>query len=266
VLNREIEAKAAIAMSLFNLGTAHYNLQDFRKAIANFNESIGLIEQLRLTAMGAVRRDFLASQIDRYRWLVSAHIRAKEAASAFDTVELSSAKYLIEQMRERMKEKKTDFLSIADHRKDIAPKRAVLSFANVNWNGTITRFIVDREGISASEFSIDSFVTRINAKFERRISFTIKNLGGVLKGRRSRKDQQEAKSSPAFDAIINYYRHLLSEPDLKREEVEAREEIGRSLYYLLFSGLQESLATKTELLIIPGGILEGNSHQKPLRP
>jgi CHAT domain-containing protein len=67
-------------------------------------------------------------------------------------------------------------------------------------------------------------------------------------------DESEA-SGLDFHRIVTAYRHLLSKPSLSRSEEIAVDEISRKLYDLLLAPLEDYFAGKTELLIIPEGIL-----------
>ncbi len=129
-----------IALQLNNIGGVYWRLEDFERAVAYFSRSVELLEQLRLTAPGAIRRDYLASQIVTYRWLTSAFIRGGKPSLAFDTVELASAKYLIEQMSEELDKRTIRFVSIDEYRGSIPENTAVLNYANVNWSGIIASF------------------------------------------------------------------------------------------------------------------------------
>ena len=95
---KELGEKGNIATLLSNIGVVYYFLKDYNKAAKYYIDSIDIIEELRLTATGDIRRDYLASQIHTYQWLISTYIRDEKPNKAFDTIELSRAKYLVEQM------------------------------------------------------------------------------------------------------------------------------------------------------------------------
>ena len=123
----------------------------------------------------------------------------------------------------------------------------------MNWGGSVARLHLERNGISGAELPLRAFTEQIQKKYGKRIAFTLR-AAGERRGRR-KKGPEQSETSEAFDAIVGYYRHLLSRPDLSTAERQARDEIGRALHTLLFDGLEETLKDKSELLILPGGIL-----------
>ena len=66
---------------------------------------------------------------------------------------------------------------------------------------------------------------------------------------------ESADLSGRFIEIITYYRYLLSKQMMSARERTACRDIGRELYNLLFHTIEDQIADKKELLIIPGGIL-----------
>lgn len=66
----------------------------------------------------------------------------------------------------------------------------------------------------------------------------------------------EAKErSDEFDTIVNYYRILLSKPDLSEHEKENFDFISRELYTFLFGDIVNKIINKKNLIIIPDGVL-----------
>ncbi len=58
-----------------------------------------------------------------------------------------------------------------------------------------------------------------------------------------------------FSGIVTAYRHLLSKPYLTRSEEETLDDLSRKLYSLLISPIEKYIEGKSDLLIIPEGIL-----------
>lgn len=249
----KLKAKALAAKFHTSLGIAYYHLNNFEKAYDNFVWASHTIEQLRLTAAGELRRDYLAAQISTYRWLASLCIRNGLSPMALDTVEHSSAKYLIEQLGEKMNEQNTELIEAVFYQQTIPEDLAILNFANVNWSGSVARIHAEKNRITGSEISVQAFTEQIQRKYGKRIAHTMREIKGLRM--RQKKSPEQPEASDAFDDIVNYYRHLLSRPDLRKVEEKARDEIGRALYTLLFEGLEEKLQDKRELLILPGDIL-----------
>jgi pentatricopeptide repeat protein len=97
-LARKLGREADIALCLNNIGAVYYNQQKYPEAISYFVKSVELKERLRKTATGDVRREYLASQIYTYEFLISCYIRTGDFAKAFQIIELGRAKRLTEQL------------------------------------------------------------------------------------------------------------------------------------------------------------------------
>ena len=243
-ISEEIGEQASIAIDLNNIGYTYFVLKKYKEAEYNFNKSIAILEKLRLTAEGAVRRDYLASQIHIYQKLISTYISSNKPALAFNTKELSSAKYLIDQMGERLKEKDILFEGIEIYQKKLKNNTAIINYANINTRLGTAQIVVDKNKILAIERNADSLISKINAKFNNLISNSIENL-------RYKKNKEDSD----FEKIINYYRILLSKRNTTKEEEEALTFIGKELYIFLLGNTEERLEGKDELIIILDGVL-----------
>ncbi|HUV08937.1 MAG TPA: CHAT domain-containing tetratricopeptide repeat protein, partial [Spirochaetia bacterium] len=254
-MSLEMGAKAAVSKVQHLIGTVRFEQNEFGQAVARFLNSIEIIEELRLTARGAVRRDYLETQIDTYRWLISAYLRNGEPEAAFNVVELASAKYLVEQLSRKFESKTVPIVSISEYRSKKPGYTGILSFANVDWKKTVTRFIAVRKGVSASELSTEPLMYGINNKYQMEISLAAEKTGGRGLTIKKAAGRTDVEIHPELDAIVSYYRSLLANPSLNPTQQRARQEISRSLYDLLFSGVEETLKDKKTLIIIPGGVL-----------
>ncbi|MDP8226552.1 MAG: CHAT domain-containing protein, partial [Candidatus Celaenobacter polaris] len=254
-INEELGGKGDIALNLNNIGSSYFELKKYKEAEYNFNKSIEIKEKLRLTAEGAVRRDYLASQIETYQLLISTYIRSNKPALAFSTTELSSAKYLIEQMVERLKEKDILFEGIKNYQKKLNNNTAIINYSNINLVES-ARIVVDKNNIFAIEVSKKDLTSNINIKYKNVISNAVENLRGI-KIKEKEKDEILTKIEEDYDfeKIINYYRLLLSKSNPGSKEEETIQYIGKELYKFLFGSIEKQLKGKDELIIIPDGVL-----------
>ena len=255
VINEEIGRKDGIALDLNNIGCAYFDLKEYKKAAEYLNKSIAIKEELRLTATGTVRRDYLASQLYTYQLLVSTYIKNSKPASAFNIIELSSAKYLIEQMGEKLNEKDIQFEGVENYQKRLNDNTAIINYANINtW--LPAQIVVDRNNIFAVEVEADGVISAINARYTDVISNTVENLRGMKRIPKSEEVKViEKAENDDFDKIINYYRLLLSKQRLTPQEGETVRYIGSELYKFLFGSIEAQLEGKDELIIIPDGVL-----------
>ena len=141
-------------------------LSGIGQTVFYLNESVSIIEDLRLTAPGDIRRDYLASQIYIYQWLISTYVRDDQPELAFNIIELSSAKYLAEQMVERIGKETLTFEGIATYQNNIDSNSAVINFANTDRDYTAI-VIAANNSIYAIEVNKQSFISGINEQYER---------------------------------------------------------------------------------------------------
>ncbi|MDP8241220.1 MAG: CHAT domain-containing tetratricopeptide repeat protein [Candidatus Hatepunaea meridiana] len=252
----ELGKKEGIATDMNNIGVVYADLKEYTKAGEYLRKSIAIKEELRLTATGSIRRDYLASQLYTYQFLVSTYIRDNKPDLAFNTVELSSTKYLLEQMGERLNEKDIRFGGVENYRKKLNNNTAIINYANINtWMGT-EQIVVDRNNIFAVEVEPDNLISNINSRYTDVISNAFENLRGMKRITKSEDEKMIKKEENAdFDKIINYYRLLLSKPRLTSKERETVKYIGKELYKFLFGSIEAHLNGKDELIIIPDGVL-----------
>ena len=253
-LTRELKSKADEAVCLNNIGTVYMNLGKYETAASYFHQSIDIKEELRLTASGDIRRDFLASWISTYRWLILTYVQDKKPESAFDAVELVSAKYLSEQIGEGLKESDLEFPGIRTYKNRLGEQTAVVCFANIDWVKAAVVY-ADRMQVFATSLSVGEFTSSLSDEYRSAIRRSLAKTRGFHTVKIEKIEKDEGSVKERFENLIRYYRYLLSSPALTDQEQAAREHIGRSLYRLLFDSVEKLIDEKTELIIIPDGIL-----------
>ncbi len=255
-IDKKIGRKTGIALRLNNIGVLYYTLKDYKKAENNFNKAILIIEQIRLTAKGTARLDYLSSQIKSYQYLISTYIKNNKPNLAFNTIELSSSKYLIEQMGEKLNSKNLRFKGIKNYQKKIEDNHAIINYSNLNWT-EFSQIIVEKNNIYAVEVDKSNFISKINKKYKKIISNMTDGLRGVRVKNKKALNLGDIKAidSSSFDKIINYYRILIAKPNLSTREARIANEISKELYLLLFNKIEKQLKGKKNLTILPDGIL-----------
>ena len=227
----------------------------YPEAIESLIKSIEINEELRKTAKGDIKREYFETVLFTYELLVSTYIRDNKPASAFNTIELSSAKYLIEQIGEKLNNKDFRFEGVENYRKKLKDNTAVINYANINiWKPA--QIVVDRNNIFAVEVEAEGLISNINAKYTNVIKKSFEDLRGIKIIKKTEEEKEIEKGEKAdFDRIINYYRLLLSKQELTLKEREALQYIGKELYKFLFGDIKAQLKGKDELIIIPDGVL-----------
>jgi tetratricopeptide (TPR) repeat protein len=257
-----------IATCLSNIGESYYLQGKYKTAIKYFTESVMIIEKLRKTATGDIRRDYLASQLGTYQWLTSAYIRDSDFPSAYQTVELSRAKLLAERLAGD--ESKIRLPEVKQIQDTLDEDTVVLVYANVNWED-IVQIAITRKGITGKEVSNKAFVQSSIDKYDKPIKTLLGNQRGITVTKKDQKDnllsvKTETKSD--FDNIINYYRSLLKSPSSqddrgvkviakgsKENQSVNTKEIGKGLYKLLIKPMEWQIKGKKNIIVVPDGIL-----------
>ncbi len=253
-IDEELRKKDSIATSLNNIGAAYWWLKDYKNAADFLNRAVKIKEEMRLTAAGAVRRDYFASELSTYEWLISTYIRDNKPALAFNKVELSSAKYLIEKLGEKINEKSIRIADINEYQKKLQSGCAIISYSSITLDIRIARIVADKKTIYSSEIQDQNFNKVIKNNYIEVINSNYEKMRGI--SIKTKKDHPiDEHPGYEFDKLINYYRYLLSRQDLTDKENDSLKQISKGLYNLLFSGLDKQLEGKSELIIIPGGIL-----------
>ena len=129
-LARQFGRDADIAQNLDSLGEVYYALQQYPEAISYLEESVEIKEHLRKTAKGDVRRDYLASQIYSYEFLTSCYVRTDDLAHAFETIELSRARRLAEQLAGS--DATVKIPSLTHIRETLSENMAILIYADID--------------------------------------------------------------------------------------------------------------------------------------
>jgi len=94
--NRKIEKDTDIYRDLNRIGIVLISQAKYKTAINYFKESVSIIEELRKTTIGEMRKSLLTDLRYSYQLLTLAYIKDDDADSAFQTIELVRAKLLID--------------------------------------------------------------------------------------------------------------------------------------------------------------------------
>ena len=271
-----------------NIAEAYYALEKYDSAIPYLEKSIDLKEKRRLSAQG--RPD--VALITAYMLLTSAYVRANKPDMAFETVERKTARHLSEQLGKgessfegikKYQQKMDPGTAVINYAfirnplgyqfntKKVEPVQILVDSKSIN--GYELSKYETVESIKQDEPSVTSFlkeIRRLHVRSDIRQMDERERRDDVIRP----KDKQElyklfrqtefsmldfgigeVLSEYEFDAIIIYYRHLLAEPFLSEKDRRARDLIGKKLYNFLFGHIEKNLTGKTELIIIPDGIL-----------
>ena len=254
--------KPGIARGWGNIGILFYKIKKFKKAVLYLKKSVNLIEKLRKTAPGRVRRDYFASQLYNYQWLIYSYLAKKQYINAFNTAELSKAKYLIEQMSGDLKKGYLNIIDIGKYQKTIPKDTAVISYANMDIHNSV-QLIATSGKVYGKINTEDNLKIHVNIKNDCNVSSAGRRGVTLVKTMDGRKNtivkrasvKKLDKKGNVLINMVNYFRVLLSKRVRTLKEKRSIKKIGRALYSFLFNKIQPLLKGKKKLIIIPDGIL-----------
>ncbi|MBN1410529.1 MAG: CHAT domain-containing protein [Spirochaetales bacterium] len=254
-MDRKLNKKNRLSTSLYNLGEFYSDWGEYRKSIPYLTESLSLKEELRKTARDELKRDYLAAQIHTYKSLVHSYLRVKDISNAVKIKELSSARYLSEQIGEKMASGvsgSSDGLNLDSLLSRLDDKTAVIMYANMDWvEGSVIILSKDKKDFVTvkTEKSLYEFMD----KYRSRLRLLKRSKGGAS-ARRPRPDELALpKAQNVMDEIINLYRYLLVDPMAGSDP--ALKEISRKLYEHLIKPIEPYIKGRKKIVIIPDGPL-----------
>ncbi|MDI6740221.1 MAG: CHAT domain-containing tetratricopeptide repeat protein [Candidatus Edwardsbacteria bacterium] len=258
-IQKKIGEDPSVAATLSDLGKAAFGLGRYSEAEKYFNQSISLIEKIRLTAKGDVRRDYLASQLTAYQWLALTNHKAGKPAEALKAIEQSRAKYLVEQMGERMGARIAAFTGVKEWQKKIDANTAVVCFANIDLDQPLA-LVMTAKGIRTVLLDKAAFDSAVVSRCDEAIKTALDTLESVSAPEPSNERKaaelfRQDKERAGFERIVNFYRYLLTKPRLKGKSLENFRSVSRQLYGLLFGSIEQDIAEKSDLIVLPDGIL-----------
>jgi tetratricopeptide (TPR) repeat protein/CHAT domain-containing protein len=249
---RKLRMEDKIALILSNFGGVYYLQEQYVSAIKYLVESIELTEKLRKTAVGAARRDYLASQIGTYKLLISIYLLTQEPVRAFEVMEQSRSRLLAERLGDNISDE--NVISAKSIQDEMKSSSAILSYSNSIWT-EISLVTLTQSEIHGQEISVADTLKSILKKHKTAIQTMTGNQREikVVKKDSGQLSLDMADEKSTLEKTINFYRMLLANPSLENDK--ALKEIARVLYDLLIKPMEAHFQGKNELVIIPDGIL-----------
>ncbi|MCK4817380.1 CHAT domain-containing protein, partial [bacterium] len=255
-LDRKIGNIDGVRVNLYNLGRSYYKVNNYKMAAKSFSESVDLLEKIRKTAKGVVRRDFLAQQISMYQMLSSSYIRLKDYSNAAKAIERSRAKFLAEQIEGPQNE--IFMSSFKGVQNDIPEDEAVVMFGNINRKNKIV-MAIDKDNIFGVEFANQDLYDsewKINNKNATSLLANQRALK-IVEREKNQKTSAEIKPGCNCDEMINYYRTLIIDAADKGKAVNKDRvvDISRKLYDIFIKPIEKQISGKKKLVIVTDGAL-----------
>jgi CHAT domain-containing protein len=249
---RRLGTEDKIAAYLFHFGMAYYGQQQYVPAIKHLKESIELIEKLRKTATGNARRDYLASQIDTYQFLIASYILIGQIDNAFETMELSRAKLLAERLAGS--KENIAIPGVSQVQQALRKSMAVLAYANVDRKETV-QIAITSKTTNGQMVAGYPFWGSALKKHDSDVNALLGKQRGikVINTKKENPPIEQAQKKGDLEKLINFYRSLLTNTSPENEQ--PRREIARALYDFLIKPMLPQIQGKKDLIIIPDGVL-----------
>lgn len=251
-IERTLGMDAEVAATLTNIGVLHSSLGAYDKAIEALSNSINIIENIRKTASGDTRRDYLASQINAYQFLASAYFKNNNPSGVLKSIEQSRAKLLAEQIAGA--DSRLSVPSLERVQKGLNDDEVILIFSNIDKNNYILMAIADSD-ISVQEVSKDTYLSEVKDLYRDDLLLMLEQQRGFTITTKSEHPpllEDENIQHSEFERSINYYRRTLVQSATNDSSSKS---FARVLYNLLIKPVKDRLVGKKKLIIMPDGIL-----------
>jgi CHAT domain-containing protein len=236
------------SVCLFNIGVAYNYLEDYNSAIPYFLRAIENKEELRLSASGKDRLDYLAAEVHVYQWLATTYLLLENFEETVNALEFASTKYLREQLQENREDGALKFSGVLNYQKNLSEEQAILNFGSsaLPWHSIIN---ITQNTIDGTFALPEDILAQLSDQTFKHF----KQLESSRRGITFSKEEnfEEPSLLMSFDDLIKYYRMLLS----YKADSQLIREIGRLLYDYLIGPVEEYIKDKKHLIFIPDGIL-----------
>jgi CHAT domain-containing protein/tetratricopeptide (TPR) repeat protein len=241
---RAIGLKAEEATALNDLGTLHLDMGSYDTAAQELLQAIAVKEELRRTAAGQARMDYLASQLSSYRWLVTARILAGDPAGAFQASELMKARWLAEELGAGREQPGDQPAGVQAAQAVMDPRALMVSYACMDAERPAV-IAVSRDAIQARELSTAAAPAAAGRE----------DAGDEAAPTRGFIITRASRTHTGIADRVEAYRRLLVLARPTAGQRQERMRLGRELYDILLGPVAGMLDGKDELLLIPEGSL-----------
>ncbi len=226
------------ATALKNIWSVYFDMEQYDKAADYLVQAVQIQEELRLTATGAVRREFLEYQISAYRDLAATYYYMEDPMNSLYFLELSRGKYLLEQMDISSENSVYDWDTYTDFIENLDEQTMLLSYSLTD-NNLFQVVAVKREKVTTTLVEVEEeFLDEVFSQY-----------GPTL--RRYVENPEEDR----LESVLSFYRLLLARPVQTRSTEKAVEYMGKYLYGRLIQPFHRELENIQQLIFVPDGIL-----------
>lgn len=261
-IRKELEPKGRhphYATSLNNLGSFCYEQGRYAEAKPLLEDAVAIYEFIRNGQIpDEAKKEYFATILYTYQWLILCHISMGEPEKAFDIKELSSAKYLVEKLGERAGLKAAASFSIENRRGKLPEDTLVISYANTEFGNDIAILTCSRTRTTGRRVSKTNFTSSMLNRYNTEISRVAQEGQRGIKLENPQGElalKSDSKAASDFASIITWYKSLLASPGSAVRGNADFDIVSRELYSLLIDSVKDQLAGRKRIIIIPDGVL-----------
>lgn len=260
-MHRDHGRTDGVARALDDLGQTHLAAGRYAEADSLFSKAVDTTERLLRTASGADRRDFLAKEVDRFQALITTRVRAGRPEAALRAAERSRARLLSEQLSGEADSMGT-VPPVDSLLKTVGPDEAAVHYANIDADHPLTVLIVTRDSVRARDVADTTVLRRAHSHYRAALE-RLQVRDEMPWGRPSEPLLRRAKGvrvDPEAEGLlanlIRLYRHDVSVGPKKQVLSNARRrQLGQFLYSILMEPIEEEVADRDQLIVVPDGAL-----------
>ncbi|PLX01200.1 MAG: hypothetical protein C0594_13870, partial [Marinilabiliales bacterium] len=254
---RDLNEKKGIAESSYHLGITKMELGDINTALSHLEEAVDVFEKLRKTAVGDIRRDFLASQIQVYESIVLCHIKNNDINKALIYNELSRSKSLLEVLS---KNNKVEITGLNVAQQNLPEHTTAIVYGTMD-NPTLTSMAITKSEetgaiLKSKKDLIAEFLKDVDVRSNVISEFNKVELLEVTQFIKSEGTYKLSVSmqKKLFDSFVLTYIELLSRPEMNNKDQVKK--LSQELYQLLIKPIEKYIGPETKnLIVVPDGVL-----------
>jgi len=252
-INRTLGRRPNVAQNLENVGAIHLSRDRLQAATDTLERAVQRAETLRQSATSPeARRSLLSTQIESYRALTNAYVRAEHPDSALRAVEQARARLLAERLTAPAHTDTSFSVPTVRHLQNtLGPDEAALLYANADANYPLTAVVATRDTVHAQTLPDDSLLTGLHQAYSQRLA-RLREEEGPLVNALSGASAASLTARPSLATTLRLYRYYLTR-DATGDT--AQHDLARRLYDLLLAPVEAPLQSAETVTVVPTGAL-----------
>jgi CHAT domain-containing protein/uncharacterized protein HemY len=204
-------------------------------------KAVKTFENIRNTATGPERMNYMNMQIASYQALIRYYIKQHRNYDALSIEELSSARYLSELLGGKGENEAMPPAELKKFISSLDPKTAIIFLGDEDHKSEISQFLLKRDSLTAFSKSVSDLTGMLDDDLKAEIS-----------GYNDTVFSNNGKNEIKLSYIMLYYKHLLSEMNPGIAQIKSQKKLGHILYNFLFDVMEEQISRVENIVIIPG--------------